>query len=68
MILSKKRIELKKIWQLDEFFNIFTTRILLILLVKNMLSGKLHYQKGFNPIPFPYKIDRSHAAEEVRDA
>ena len=28
----------------------------LILLVKNMLCSKLHRQKGFNGIPFSYKI------------
>jgi len=31
----------------------------LILLVKNMLCSKLHYQKGFNLNPFSYKIVRS---------
>ena len=30
----------------------------LILLVKNMLCGKLHCQKGFNLNPFSYKIGK----------
>ena len=28
----------------------------LILLIKNMLCSKNHCQKGFNPIPFSYKV------------
>jgi hypothetical protein len=28
----------------------------LVLLVENMLCSELHYQKGFDLIPFPYKI------------